>query len=76
MFALILAVVFSGNSEDRLPEIPLSFNVPKISFVRDSMKLIPPKKVGWNDMNKLDAGKMKIVEKPNPDHFIVMDNWY
>lgn len=75
MFALILAVVFSGNSEDRLPEISLSFNVPKVSIVRDSMNIVPPKKVTWDDMNKLDVNKKKIADKPNPDLVVIMDNW-
>lgn len=73
MFALILAFVFSGNSEDRMPEVSLSFTVPKISIVRDSMYLVPPKKVGWNDMNKI--GKTKMAEMPNPDLLVIMDNW-
>lgn len=73
MFALILAVVFSGDSEDRLPEISLSFNVPKISIVRDSMKLVSPKKVTWDDMNKLKNPRK--VETPKDEFVVVMDNW-
>ena len=73
MFALILAVVFSGNSEDRLPEISLSFNVQKVSIVRDSMKMVSPKKVTFDDMNKI--GKTRMAEKPNPDLVVIMDNW-
>lgn len=73
MFALILAVVFSGNSEDRLPEISLSFNVQKVSIVRDSMKMVAPKKVTFDDMNKI--GKTRMAEKPNPDLVVIMDNW-
>lgn len=73
MFALILAVVFSGNSEDRSEGISLSFNVPKVSIVRDSMKMVAPKKVTFDDMNKI--GKTKMAEKPNPDLVVIMDNW-
>ena len=73
MFALILAVVFSGNSEDRMPEISLSFNVPKVSIVRDSMKLVSPKKVTWDDMNKLKNPRK--VETPKDEFVVVMDNW-
>ncbi len=73
MFALILAVVFSGNSEDRSEGISLSFNVPKVSIVRDSMKMVAPKKVTFDDMNKI--GKTRMAEKPNPDLVVIMDNW-
>lgn len=73
MFALILAVVFSGNSEDRSEGISLSFNVPKVSIVRDSMKLVSPKKVTFDDMNKI--GKTRMADKPNPDLVVIMDNW-
>lgn len=73
MFALILAVVFSGNSEDRLPEISLSFNAPKVSIVRDSMKMVAPKKVTWDDMNKLKNPRK--VETPKDEFVVVMDNW-
>lgn len=73
MFALILAVVFSGNSEDRSEGISLSFNVPKVSIVRDSLKLVAPKKVTFDDMNKI--GKTRMAEKPNPDLVVIMDNW-
>ena len=73
MFALILAVVFSGNSEDRLPEISLSFNVPKVSIVRDSMNIVAPKKVTWDDMNKLKNPRK--VETPKDEFVVVMDNW-
>jgi hypothetical protein len=73
MFALILAVVFSGNSEDRSEGISLSFNVPKVSIVRDSMKMVSPKKVTFDDMNKI--GKTRMAEKPNPDLVVIMDNW-
>jgi hypothetical protein len=30
MFALISLALFAGNSDDRLPEVSLSFNAPKI----------------------------------------------
>ena len=73
MFALILAVVFSGNSEDRSEGISLSFNVPKVSIVRDSMKLVAPKKVTWDDMNKLKNPRK--VETPKDEFVVVMDNW-
>ena len=73
MFALILAVVFSGNSDDRLPEVSLSFAVQKVSIVRDSLKMIPPNKITFDNMNKI--GKTRQAEKPNPDLIVVMDNW-
>jgi hypothetical protein len=73
MFALILAVVFSGNSEDRMPEISLSFNITKVSIVRDSMKMVAPNRVTFDNMNKV--GKTRQVEKPNPDLVVIMDNW-
>ena len=73
MFALILAVVFSGNSEDRSEGISLSFNVPKVSIVRDSMKMVAPKKVTWDDMNKLKNPRK--VETPKDEFVVVMDNW-
>ena len=70
---MILAVVFSGNSEDRSEGISLSFNVPKVSIVRDSMKMVAPKKVTFDDMNKI--GKTRMADKPNPDLVVIMDNW-
>ena len=75
MFALILAIVFSGNSDDRMPEVSLEFNVQKVSIVRDSLKMVSPKEVTWNNMNKLDIRKKKIADKPNPDLVVIMDNW-
>lgn len=73
MFALILAVVFSGNSEDRSEGISLSFNVPKVSIVRDSLKMVAPKKVTFDDMNKLKNPRK--VETPKDEFVVVMDNW-
>jgi hypothetical protein len=70
MFASILLLIVSGNvSEDRLPEISLSFSIVRPVIVRDSMNLqAKPKFVALADMNKI--GKTKIADKPNPDLLI------
>ncbi len=54
MFGLILAMVFSGNSDDRLSEVSLETSIKKFVIVSDSFKIKAPKEVTWDDMNKLD----------------------
>ena len=75
MFAMILAMIVSGNSEDRMPEISLDFTVKKISMVRDSLKVKVPKEVTWNDMNKLDPESIRVVEKPTEKFVIIYSDF-
>ncbi len=75
MFAMILAMIVSGNSEDRMPEISLDFTVKKISMVRDSVKVKAPKEVTWNDMNKLDPESIRVVEKPTEKFVIIYSDF-
>lgn len=75
MFAMILAMIVSGNSEDRMPEISLDFTVKKISMVRDSLKVKAPKEVTWNDMNKLDPESIRVVEKPTEKFVIIYSDF-
>jgi len=75
MFGLILAMVFSGNSDDRMPEISLETSIKKFVIVSDSIKIKAPKEVTWNDMNKLDPKSIRTVDKPSDEFVIVMDNW-
>ena len=75
MFGLILAMVFSGNSDDRMPEISLETSIKKFVIVSDSIKIKAPKEVTWNDMNKLDPKSIRTVDKPSEEFVIVMDNW-
>lgn len=75
MFAMIFAMIVSGNSEDRMPEISLDFTVKKISMVRDSLKVKVPKEVTWNDMNKLDPESIRVVEKPTEDFVVIVPHY-
>ena len=75
MFGLILAMVFSGNSDDRMPEISLETSIKKFVIVSDSIKIKAPKEVTWDDMNKLDPKSIRTVDKPSEEFVIVMDNW-
>jgi len=75
MFAMILAMIVSGNSDDRMPEISLDFTVKKISMVRDSVKVNAPKEVTWNDMNKLDPESIRVVEKPTEKFVIIYSDF-
>lgn len=75
MFGLILAMVFSGNSDDRMPEISLETSIKKFVIVSDSIKIKAPKEVTWDDMNKLDPKSIRTVDKPSDEFVIVMDNW-
>lgn len=75
MFAMILAMIVSGNSDDRLPEISLDFTVKKISMVRDTLKVKAPKEVTWNDMNKLDPESIRVVEKPTEKFVIIYSDF-
>ena len=75
MFAMILAMIVSGNSDDRMPEISLDFTVKKISMVRDSLKVKVPKEVTWNDMNKLDPESIRVVEKPTEKFVIIYSDF-
>ena len=75
MFGLILAMVFSGNSDDRMPEISLETSIKKFVIVSDSIKIKAPKEVTWNDMNKLDPKSIRTVDKPSDEFVIVMDTW-
>ena len=75
MFGLILAMVFSGNQDDRMPEISLETSIKKFVIVSDSIKIKAPKEVTWNDMNKLDPKSIRTVDKPSDEFVIVMDNW-
>ena len=74
MFGLILAMVFSVNLDDRLPEVSLEVSVKKFVIVSDSVKIKAPKEVTWDDMNKLDPKSIRTV-KPSEEFVIVMDNW-
>ena len=74
MFGLILAMVFSVNLDDRLPEVSLEVSVKKFVTVSDSVKIKAPKEVTWDDMNKLDPKSIRTV-KPSEEFVIVMDNW-
>ena len=74
MFALVLAMVFSVNSDDRLPEVSLEPSIKKFVIVSDSVKIKAPKEVTWDDMNKLDPKSIRTV-KPSEEFMIVMDNW-
>lgn len=75
MFAMILAMIVSGNSEDRMPEISLDFTVKKIFMDRDSVKVKAPKEVTWNDMNKLDPESIRVVEKPTEKFVIIYSDF-
>jgi len=75
MFAMILAMIVSGNSDDRMPEISLDFTVKKISMVRDTLKVKAPKEVTWNDMNKLDPESIRVVEKPTEKFVIIYSDF-
>jgi hypothetical protein len=75
MFAMILAMIVSGNSDDRMPEISLDFTVKKISMVRDSLKVKAPEEVTWNDMNKLDPESIRVVEKPTEKFVIIYSDF-
>ena len=75
MFGLILAMVFSGNSDDRMSEVSLETSIKKFVIVSDSIKIKVPKEVTWNDMNKLDPKSIRTVDKPSDEFVIVMDNW-
>ena len=75
MFGLILAMVFSGNSDDRMSEVSLETSIKKFVIVSDSVKIKAPKEVTWNDMNKLDPKSIRTVDKPSDEFVIVMDNW-
>lgn len=75
MFAMVLALIVSGNSDDRMPEISLDFTVKKISMVRDSVKVKAPKEVTWNDMNKLDPESIRVVEKPSEKFVIIYSDF-
>lgn len=75
MFAMVLALIVSGNSDDRMPEISLDFSVKKISIVRDTLKVKAPKEVTWNDMNKLDPESIRVVEKPSEKFVIVVPHY-
>lgn len=75
MFAMILAMIVSGNSDDRMPEISLDFTIKKISMVRDSVKVEAPKEVTWNDMNKLDPESIRVVEKPTEKFVIIYSDF-
>ncbi len=75
MFAMILAMIVSGNSDERMPEISLDFTVKKISMVRDSVKVKAPKEVTWNDMNKLDPESIRVVEKPTEKFVIIYSDF-
>ena len=74
MFGLILAMVFSGNSDDRMSEVSLETSIKKFEIVSDSVKIPAPKEVTWDDMNKLDPKSIRTV-KPSEEFVIVMDNW-
>ena len=68
-------MVFSGNSDDRMPEISLEASIKKFVIVSDSIKIKAPKEVTWDDMNKLDPKSIRTVDKPSDEFVIVMDNW-
>jgi hypothetical protein len=76
MFALILAVVFSGNvSEDRLPGVEISFSTIRPVIVHDSVNVTKLKGITFDDMNKIDVNKAKKNEKPNPDWVVISEVW-
>lgn len=68
---LILSLASVNTSEDRILEVSLpSFEMKKVSIVRDSVQLIAPKKN--YDLVLVDVKKAKRNEKPNPDAVVVI----
>lgn len=68
---LILSLASVNTSEDRIMDVSLpSFEMKKVSIVRDSVQLIAPEKN--YDLVLLDVNKAKRNEKPNPDAVVVI----
>jgi hypothetical protein len=73
MYSVILLMFIFGNDlDDRLPPVELNFQkVERPNIQRDSMQMIKPKSIVFDDFEKVDTAKIKKTEKPNPDLFIM-----
>lgn len=40
--SLIVVVSFAGEDKDRLPEVSLNFEKPKVEIVKDTVKMVAP----------------------------------
>lgn len=69
MFALILSIIFSANtSEDRSTGIELNFETSRPNLSRDTLKVVPPKKIeSFKEFIQLDPKTIREVETPKDE---------
>ena len=68
MFALIFALIFSTNSDDRMGGIELNFETIRPTMIRDSLKIKAPKKIeSFKEFNQLDPKSIREIETPKEE---------